>query len=49
MNLRLVNGQPVFQGEQVAIENDKDIKYLPVCLDIYMKLKQGKIKLQDYI
>ncbi|MGI6086200.1 MAG: thymidine kinase [Acetivibrionales bacterium] len=48
MNLRLVNGKPVFQGEQVAIENDMDIKYLPVCLDIYMKLKYGKIDLQNH-
>ena len=45
MNLRLVNGVPVFEGSQVAIENDQDIKYLPVCLDVYMKLRYGKMKL----
>lgn len=45
MNLRLVNGTPVFEGNQVAIENDQDIKYLPVCLDVYMKLRYGKMKL----
>jgi len=43
MNLRLVNGKPVFEGDQVAIENDQDIKYLPVCLDVYMKLKHGQM------
>ena len=49
MNLRLVNGKPVFHGDQVAIENNQDIKYLPVCLDVYMKLKHGEIDVQDYI
>jgi len=44
MNLRLVNGKPVFEGEQVAIENDQDIRYLPVCLDVYMKLRSGQMK-----
>ncbi|HHW22578.1 MAG TPA: thymidine kinase [Clostridiaceae bacterium] len=50
MNLRLVNGKPVFEGDQVAIENDQDIKYLPVCLDVYMKLKHGQMTLpgQNY-
>lgn len=43
MNLRLINGTPVFEGDQVAIENDQDIKYLPVCLDVYMKLKYGRM------
>lgn len=45
MNLRLVNGVPVFEGSQVVIENDDDIKYLPVCLDVYMKLKHGDMVL----
>ncbi len=45
MNMRLVNGKPVFEGEQLAIENDRDIRYLPVCLDVYMKLKFGKMTL----
>lgn len=45
MNLRLVNGTPIFEGSQVAIENNQDIKYLPVCLDVYMKLKYGKMSL----
>lgn len=36
MQVRLVDGVPVFQGEQVAIENDADIKYMPVCLQEYV-------------
>lgn len=47
MNLRLVNGKPVFEGSQVAIENNQDIKYLPVCLDVYMKLKYGQLTLPN--
>lgn len=47
MNLRLVNGVPVFEGDQVAIENNQDIRYLPVCLDVYMKLKYGKMTYKD--
>lgn len=47
MNLRLVDGVPVFEGSQVAIENNQDIRYLPVCLDIYMKLRYGRMTLKD--
>lgn len=39
MPLRYVNGQPVFSGAQVAIENNMDIIYKPVCLQEYIKLK----------
>lgn len=42
IHLRLINGIPVFQGDQVAIENDDDVRYLPVCLQEYIKLKDGK-------
>ncbi len=45
IHLRLVNGKPVFAGEQVAIENDADIRYLPVSLQEYIKLKDGKATL----
>ncbi len=45
MNLRLVNGEPIFEGSQIAIENDQDIQYLPVSLDVYMNLKYGKMVL----
>ena len=42
IHLRLVNGQPVFEGAQVAIENDAEIRYMPVSLQEYIKLKDGK-------
>lgn len=45
IHLRLVDGKPVFAGEQVAIENDAEIRYMPVCLQEYIKLKDGKIVL----
>jgi thymidine kinase len=48
IHLRLVNGTPVFAGEQVAIENDADIRYMPVCLQEYIKLKDGKAKIETY-
>ncbi len=38
-NLRLVNGRPVFTGEQVSIDNQDDVKYCSVCGDCYLKLK----------
>lgn len=40
MQLRLVDGVPVFEGDQIAIENDVDIKYKPVCLQEYIKLRE---------
>jgi thymidine kinase len=45
IHLRIVNGVPVFAGEQVAIENGADTRYLPVCLQEYIRLKDGKAKL----
>lgn len=38
-NLRLINGTPVFDGEQVAIDNDVNIEYKGVCGDCYIKYK----------
>ena len=35
----------MFEGEQVAIENDDDIRYLPVCMPVYLKLKDGLLAL----
>ncbi len=45
IHLRIVNGNPMFEGEQVAIENDDDIRYLPVCMPVYLKLKDGLLAL----
>ncbi len=38
MQLRCINGEPVFEGDQIAIENELDIIYEPICLEEYMKL-----------
>ena len=38
MQLRCVDGEPVFEGDQIAIENDVDILYEPICLEEYIKL-----------
>ncbi|MBN2878641.1 MAG: thymidine kinase [Clostridia bacterium] len=38
MQLRCVNGEPVFEGDQIAIENELDIIYEPICLEEYMRL-----------
>jgi thymidine kinase len=42
-NLRLVNNKPVFEGEQISIDNQDEIKYDSVCGDCYLKLR-GEIK-----
>ena len=39
MILRKIDGVPIFEGAQVAIDNSKSIEYLPVCLQEYIKLK----------
>jgi len=38
MQLRCINGEPVFEGDQIAIENELDIIYEPICLEEYIKL-----------
>ena len=40
-NLRLINGFPTFEGDQVSIDNQEKIKYDSICGDCYLKLKQG--------
>ena len=39
-NLRLINNQPVFEGEQVEIDGKSDIQYTRVCGECYLKLKE---------
>lgn len=39
MIMRKINGKPVFEGEQVVIDNSASVEYLPVCLQEYIKLK----------
>lgn len=41
-NLRLLNGQPIFEGEQVAIDWTGAINYESVCSHCYFKLKKGE-------
>lgn len=41
-NLRKINGQSVFEGEQVCIDNQAAIEYEEVCGRCYLK-KRGKI------
>lgn len=36
LHLRTVDGEPVFSGEQVSIEDDQEIKYIPISLDEYI-------------
>tara|TARA_R110000772_G_scaffold125999_4_gene232869 strand:- start:2280 stop:2846 length:567 start_codon:yes stop_codon:yes gene_type:complete len=38
MNMRLLNGEPIFQGEQVQIGGNES--YLPVCRKYFKKQKQ---------
>ena len=37
IHLRTVDDVPVFEGDQVSIEDDREIKYKPICLSQYMK------------
>lgn len=47
-NLRLVNGEPTFEGDQVAIDGKKNITYKSVCgecfIKYYMEWKEKKEK-----
>lgn len=46
-NLRLVDGEPTFDGDTVVIDNqNQDIKYIPVCSQDFMALKRSKMKEQ---
>lgn len=42
-NLRLLDGQAIFEGEQVAIDGTGAINYESVCSRCYFKLKKGEI------
>ena len=41
-NLRKINGKPVFEGNQVEIDNQDNIEYEGVCGECYLQLKKGK-------
>lgn len=38
IHIRTIDDVPVFQGEQVSIEDDREIKYYPVCLAEYIRM-----------
>lgn len=44
MQLRYVNGTPVFEGDQIAIESEEDVIYEPVCLSEYVRLMDDYYK-----
>lgn len=39
-NLRLLNGKPVFEGEQVVIDDHTQVEYEGVCGKCYLKLRR---------
>lgn len=39
LNGRKINGKFVFQGEQVAIDNENDVEYESLCAECYFKIK----------
>ena len=39
-NLRLINGKPIFEGEQVVIDDHTQVEYEGVCGKCYLKLKR---------
>ena len=41
-NIRKINGQPVFEGEQVCIDNQAVVKYESACGKCYLK-KRGRL------
>lgn len=48
MNMRVLNGEPVFEGNQVQIGGDES--YLPVCRKHFKKMiENGKLKKNDNI
>lgn len=43
-NLRMVNGEPIFEGEQVAIDGGDIVTYEAVCPKCYYKLKEKDVE-----
>lgn len=39
-NLRLLNGEPVFEGEQIVIDDHTKVEYEGVCGKCYLKLRK---------
>ena len=43
-NLRLVNGVPTFEGDQIAIDGENDVSYIGVCGKCYIRMRNKKPK-----
>lgn len=39
-NIRLVNGKPIFEGEQIVIDNHTKVEYEGVCGNCYLQLRR---------
>ena len=39
-NLRLVNNQPVFEGEQIVIDDHTKVEYTGVCGKCYLRIRR---------
>ena len=37
-NVRFINGMPIFQGEQVAIDGEDEVTYISMCRNCRKKL-----------
>lgn len=48
-NLRLIDGKPVFDGEQVVIDNSEEVEYEAVCGNCYLELKRGISTRKKYL
>ena len=42
LNIRKVNGQAIFEGEQVQIDNNAKVEYISVCARCYYEMKNKK-------
>ncbi|MBO8161128.1 MAG: thymidine kinase [Thermosipho sp. (in: Bacteria)] len=47
MNIRLINGKPVFEGEQISIDDKVEITYLPVSLKTFIEMKEEYYKKEN--
>ena len=45
LNGRKINGEFVFEGEQVAIDGENHVEYESLCADCYFKYKESKVTL----
>ena len=41
-NIRLINGEPTFEGEQVVIDDHTQVEYEGICGKCYLQLRRRK-------